>query len=70
MSLLQRARESGRCPPSFLNEQNMSNEDGFENEMMEIVAGTSGTIFYAFVGVKRIRENLVSNPFSFIFQQD
>ena len=41
--LLQRARETGSIPPSFLREDNMKNDDGFETELFGVMAGSSGT---------------------------
>ena len=43
LMLLLRAKEGGRCPPSFLKEENMSNADGFESELVEVLAGANGT---------------------------
>ena len=42
LMLLLRAKDGGRCPPSFLKEENMSNEDGFESELVEVLAGANG----------------------------
>lgn len=40
--LLLRARESGLIAPSFLKEENSSDEDGFVNELVALLAGDSG----------------------------
>jgi len=52
-SLLQRARESGRFPPSLICDGKLVNEDGFENAVMQIldIKGTlratlQGTSYY------------------------
>ena len=42
MNLLQRAKESGRCAPSFLIEKNMKNDDGFESDLLGILADGNG----------------------------
>jgi len=36
-SLLQRARESGRFPPSLISDGKLFNDDGFENAVMQIL---------------------------------
>lgn len=41
MNLLQRARESGRCPPSLLREEDMADEDDFVAPTLQII-GSSG----------------------------
>ena len=42
VSLIERARKSGTCPPSLLSEQIASNEDGFEEAALRTfdAAGT------------------------------
>ena len=37
MSLLQRVRESGKCPPSLLSEDRVVTEDGFEDAAMQVL---------------------------------
>jgi hypothetical protein len=37
MTLLQRARESGACPPSLLSESALTSEDGFEEAVLKIL---------------------------------
>lgn len=37
MTLLQRARESGTCPPSLLTESSLTSEDGFEEAVSKIL---------------------------------
>jgi hypothetical protein len=69
-SLLQKARESGKCPPSLIKEENASDEDAFEAEALAVVGATGGTFFArvddsfvsSLVGVSRSHLPLVS-PF-------
>lgn len=37
MSLLQRARDSGKCPPSLLAEERVAAEDGFDEAVLKVL---------------------------------
>jgi hypothetical protein len=43
MSLLQRARDSGTCPPSLLSEEGVVKEDGFDDAAIQLM-DSAGTI--------------------------
>ena len=40
MSLHQRARDSGMCPPSLLSEERLLDEDGFEGAIVKVIDAT------------------------------
>ena len=47
MNLLQRARDSGNCPPSLLSEDRIVNDDGFETKVLNLLDPTvSGTSLF------------------------
>lgn len=48
MSLHQRSRDSGICPPSLLTEERLLDEDGFEASMLTVV-DAKGRIHVLFV---------------------
>jgi hypothetical protein len=37
MSLHQRARDSGKCPPSLLSEERLLDDDGFEAAVLKVI---------------------------------
>jgi len=37
MALLQRAKESGICPPSLITEDKVANGDGFEETVLRVL---------------------------------
>jgi hypothetical protein len=37
MSVLQRARDSGKCPPSLLSEERVVDEDGFDEAVLKVL---------------------------------
>ena len=37
MNLIQRARDTGRCPPSLLSAERVVNDDGFETAVLELM---------------------------------
>ena len=46
MNLIQRARDTGTCPPSLLTEERVVNDDGFETAVFELMEPTMpGTYF-------------------------
>jgi hypothetical protein len=40
MSVLQRARDSGKCPPSLLSEERVIDEDGFDDAVLKVLDAT------------------------------
>jgi hypothetical protein len=40
MSVLQRARDSGKCPPSLLTEDRVEDADGFDAAVMKVLDGS------------------------------
>lgn len=37
MNLIQRARDTGKCPPSLLSTERVVNDDGFETAVMDLL---------------------------------
>lgn len=48
MSLVQRARDTGMCPPSLLSDERVVNDDGFETAVLNLLEPgmTGASIFY------------------------
>jgi hypothetical protein len=48
MSVLQRARDSGKCPPSLLSEERVVDEDGFDEAVLKVLDATGKKDFQRF----------------------
>jgi hypothetical protein len=50
--ILQRARESGKCPPSLLSEEYVQNDDGFDDAFLKMLDdnGTTRGLLQLFSG--------------------
>jgi hypothetical protein len=54
MSVLQRARDSGKCPPSLLSEDRVADEDGFDDAVLKVLDATGKEDFSDAVRVARL----------------
>jgi hypothetical protein len=50
--ILQRARESGKCPPSLLSDEYVQNDDGFDDVFLKMLDdnGTPRRLLHVFSG--------------------
>jgi hypothetical protein len=48
MSVLQRARDSGKCPPSLLSEERVVDEDGFDEAVLKVLDASGKKDFLCF----------------------
>lgn len=55
MSVLQRARNSGKCPPSLLSEERVVDEDGFDEAVLKVLDASGKKDFQRFRGPRLFR---------------
>ena len=65
MSLHQRARDSGICPPSLLSEERLLDEDGFEAAVLKVIGATGPCRVWVAVYI-RVSYRRVSDPSAFL----
>jgi hypothetical protein len=68
MSVLQRARDSGKCPPSLLSEERVVDEDGFDDAVLKVLDATGKKDFQRFRVLRLFRvpaptHSFCSTPF-------
>lgn len=48
MALIQRAKDTGKCPPSLLSDDRVVNDDGFETEVLNLLEPAMPGAWYLF----------------------
>jgi hypothetical protein len=64
MSVLQRARDSGKCPPSLLSEDRVVDEDGFDEAVLKVLDASGKKDFQRFRVARRFRVGAKTHSFS------
>jgi hypothetical protein len=63
MSVLQRARDSGNCPPSLLSEERVVDEDGFDEAVLKVLDASGKKDFQRFRVARHFRVSAPTNSF-------